>query len=159
MPHGIFSFFKTTLGAALLTAGLTAANAADLRVLTHSSFTVPKPLLAQFEKDNGVKLRITKGGDAGEMLNKLILTKANPIADVVYGIDNAFAPKALAAGVLDTSTAAAAGRKPAAELPAPLVPASLSSAAVSGAAGGRGSVCILSPSKRSKGLLRPARGV
>lgn len=122
MQHGIFSHLKTTLAAALLTAGLAAAHAADLRVLTHSSFSVPKPLLVQFEKDNGVKLRITKAGDAGEMLNKLILTKANPIADVVYGIDNALAPKALAAGVLDTSAAAAAGRKPAAELPAPLVP-------------------------------------
>ncbi|WP_138514869.1 thiamine ABC transporter substrate-binding protein [Rhodoferax bucti] len=126
MQHGIFSHLKTTLAAALLTAGLATAHigahAADLRVLTHSSFSVPKPLLAQFEKDNGVKLRITKAGDAGEMLNKLILTKANPIADVVYGIDNALAPKALAAGVLDTSAATAAGRKPAAELPAPLVP-------------------------------------
>nr|WP_315463527.1 thiamine ABC transporter substrate-binding protein [uncultured Rhodoferax sp.] len=122
MQHGIFSFLKTTLGAALLAAGLSAAHADDLRVLTHSSFSVPKPLLAQFEKDHGVKLRITKGGDAGEMLNKLILTKANPIADVVYGIDNALAPKALAAGVLETSSAAAATRKPVAELPAPLVP-------------------------------------
>ncbi len=113
---------KTTLGVALLSAGLSTTHAADLRVLTHSSFTVPKPLLAQFEKDNGVKLRITKGGDAGEMLNKLILTKANPIADVVYGIDNALAPKALAADVLDAGAPAAASRKPVADLPAPLVP-------------------------------------
>ncbi|WNO04301.1 thiamine ABC transporter substrate-binding protein [Rhodoferax mekongensis] len=124
MQHGIFSFLKTTLGVALLTAGLSAtqAQAQELRVLTHSSFTVPKPLLAQFEKENGVKLRITKAGDAGEMLNKLILTKANPIADVVYGIDNALAPKALAADVLEAGAPAAAGRKPVAELPAPLVP-------------------------------------
>lgn len=122
MQYGIFTFLKTTLGAALLTAGLAAAHAADLRVLTHSSFTIPKPLLTQFEKENGVKLRITKAGDAGEMLNKLILTKANPIADVVYGIDNALAPKALAAGVIEAGSSAAAGRKPVAELPAPLVP-------------------------------------
>ena len=122
MQHGIFSFLKTTLATALLAGGMVAAQAADLRVLTHSSFVVPKPLLAQFEKDNGVKLRITKAGDAGEMLNKLILTKANPIADVVYGIDNALAPKALAADVLEAGAPAAAGRKPVAELPAPLVP-------------------------------------
>ena len=122
MQHGIFSFFKTTVGAALLAAGLSAAHAADLRVLTHSSFNLPKPLLAQFEKEAGVKLRITKGGDAGEMLNKLILTKANPIADVVYGIDNSLAPKALAADVLDRYTGAAASREPAVALPAPLVP-------------------------------------
>ncbi|MDP3132781.1 MAG: thiamine ABC transporter substrate-binding protein, partial [Burkholderiaceae bacterium] len=71
-----------------------------LRVLTHSSFDLPKELLAGFEKSAGVKLSIVKGGDAGEMLNKLILTRANPVADVVYGIDNALAGKALAAGVL-----------------------------------------------------------
>ena len=77
------------------------AQAAELRVLTHASFNLPKPLLAQFEKDAGVTLRITKAGDAGEMLNKLILTRANPIADVVFGIDNVLAFKALDAQVLD----------------------------------------------------------
>ena len=78
-----------------------AAQAAELRVLAHASFALPKPLLAQFEKEAGVTLRITKAGDAGEMLNKLILTRANPIADVVFGIDNVLAAKALGAQVLD----------------------------------------------------------
>lgn len=119
MKHGIFSFLAASL--ALSTAAHN-AFAADLRVLTHSSFAVPKPLLAQFEKQAGVKLRITKAGDAGEMLNKLILTRANPIADVVFGIDNALAPKALAADVLAPSAAAAATRVASVQLPAPLVP-------------------------------------
>ena len=69
-----------------------------LRVMTHSSFDLPKPLLAQFEKDAGVKLQIIKGGAAGEMLNKLILTRAQPVADVVFGIDNALVAKAAAVG-------------------------------------------------------------
>ena len=95
--------------ARLLTVGFIAsifglAQAAELRVLTHSSFALPKALLSQFEKDAGVKLRITKAGDAGEMLNKLILTRAHPVADVVFGIDNVLAPKALAAHVLDVDT-------------------------------------------------------
>jgi ABC-type thiamine transport system substrate-binding protein len=85
--ENVMQLFKTTtLLAALLAASL--VNAAELRVLTHSSFAVSKPLLAEFEKQNGVKLSIIKAGDAGEMVNKLILTRANPIADVVYGIDN-----------------------------------------------------------------------
>jgi thiamine transport system substrate-binding protein len=79
----------------------TAATAKDLRVIVHSSFDLPKPLLAKFESEAGVKLKIVKGGDSGEMLNKLILTKKAPIADVVYGIDNAQAVKAKAADVLD----------------------------------------------------------
>lgn len=119
MKHGIFSFLAACLALSTATHN---AFAADLRVLTHSSFAVPKPLLAQFEKQAGVKLRITKAGDAGEMLNKLILTRANPIADVVFGIDNALAPKALAADVLAPSAAAAATRVASVQLPAPLVP-------------------------------------
>lgn len=85
----------------LLALGCGTAQAAELRVLAHASFALPKPLLAQFEKDAGVTLRITKAGDAGEMLNKLILTRANPIADVVFGIDNVLAAKAQGAQVLD----------------------------------------------------------
>jgi thiamine transport system substrate-binding protein len=81
----------------------------ELRVMVHSSFALPKPLLAQFEAQNGVKLAIIKGGDAGEMLNKLILTRAQPIADVVYGIDNTLQAKALAAGVLEPVLPQAAG--------------------------------------------------
>ena len=73
----------------LALAGLSlSALAAELRVMTHSSFSLPKDRIAEFEKQSGVKLSIIKGGDAVEMLNKLILTRANPVADVVYGIDN-----------------------------------------------------------------------
>ena len=109
MKHGIFYSLKVMVAALAIGAGgLAGAQAADLRLLTHSSFSIPKPLIAEFEKEAGVKLRITKAGDAGEMLNKLILTKANPIADVVYGIDNALAPKALAADVLEAYSGPAA---------------------------------------------------
>ena len=86
--------------ATLAFSGLTHA-ATELRVMVHSSFALPKPLLAQFESQNSLKLVILKGGDAGEMLNKLILTRARPVADAVYGIDNTLVGKALAAGVLE----------------------------------------------------------
>ncbi|HNV59459.1 MAG TPA: hypothetical protein PKH72_07375, partial [Rhodoferax sp.] len=78
-------------GLLMAVCGVGLACAAELRVLTHASFSLPKPLLAQFEKEAGVTLRVTKAGDAGEMLNKLILTRANPVADVVFGIDNVLA--------------------------------------------------------------------
>lgn len=96
-------------------AGLAQAQAPmPLRVLTHSSFDLPKELLAQFEKDAGVRLQIVKAGDAGEMTNKLILTKARPIADVAFGIDNTLLPRALAAGVVEPYTGPAAQRAAAA---------------------------------------------
>ena len=127
MQHGIFSLSRrkalvtTLLGTAIVCANYASA-AQELRVLTHSAFGVPKPLLAQFEKEAGVKLRMSKAGDAGEMLNKLILTRKAPIADVVYGIDNTLAAKAIAAEVLDIYSGPASQRAAAQSLPAPLVP-------------------------------------
>lgn len=99
-----------------------AVQAAELRVLTHSAFAIPKPLLEKFEADSGVKLLITKTGDAGEMLNKLILTRAAPVADVVFGIDNTLVGKALTAQVLDPYKGPAATRVSSVTLPGPVVP-------------------------------------
>ena len=116
--------FSFGAGAALaLTAALAAAGASaqELRVLVHGSFSLPKPLLAQFEADAGVKLGIIKGGDAGEMLNKLILTRAQPIADVVFGIDNALVSKAVAANALEPYAGPAATRAAVVPLPGPVV--------------------------------------
>ena len=100
MQRRIFSGLLVSL----LLAAHTAASAQAptvLRLLTHSSFDLPKELLAQFEKDAGVKLQIVKAGDAGEMVNKLILTRAKPLADLVFGIDNTLLHRARTANVLD----------------------------------------------------------
>lgn len=93
-----------------------------LRVLTHSSFDLPQALLAQFEKEAGARLQIVKAGDAGEMTNKLILTRARPIADVVFGIDNTLLPRARAAGVIDPYSGPAAQRKAAVAMDGGVVP-------------------------------------
>lgn len=111
------------LAALTLLPSVSALSAAEgeLRVIVHGSFSLPKELLAKFEADSGIKLAIVKGGDAGEMLNKLILTKAQPIADVVFGIDNTLALKAERAGVLAPYDGPAARRAGAAALPGGLV--------------------------------------
>jgi thiamine transport system substrate-binding protein len=103
-------FLFPLLISSLCLATAAAAQTPTLRVLTHGSFDLPKEQLAQFEQDAGVKLQIIKAGDAGEMVNKLILTRAKPIADVVFGIDNTLLPRAQAAGVLETYTGPASGR-------------------------------------------------
>ncbi|AWN23658.1 thiamine ABC transporter substrate-binding protein [Deinococcus irradiatisoli] len=96
---------------------LGAAQAAPttLTVITHDSFDVDKKLIAAFEIQNNAKVRFIKGGDAGEMLNRLILTKANPIADAVYGLDNTLAPRAMSAGLLEAYKSPALANVPAAE--------------------------------------------
>ncbi|KZE35233.1 ABC transporter substrate-binding protein [Crenobacter luteus] len=100
------SLLRRLLPPLLVACAAFGAQAAELRLITHSSFDLPKPLIADFEKRAGVKLVVVKAGDAGEMLNKLILTRANPIADVVYGIDNTLAAKAVRAGVIEAAPSA-----------------------------------------------------
>ncbi len=66
----------------------------SITVLTHDSFDLDKKLVQAFEATNGVDVKFIKGGDAGAMLAKLVLSKANPIADVAFGVDNALLERA-----------------------------------------------------------------
>ncbi|MFT4010946.1 MAG: thiamine ABC transporter substrate-binding protein [Nocardioidaceae bacterium] len=69
-------------------------------IVTHDSWAAPKKLIRQFEQQSGYEVTIAPSGDAGELTNKLVLTKDNPIADGVYGIDNTFGSRAVDEGVL-----------------------------------------------------------
>lgn len=101
------------LGASLLLVGATALagcgsdESSDptkvgktLVVATHNSWAMSKEVMAEFTQQTGITVKIATNGDAGELTNKLVLTKDNPIADGVYGIDNTFATRAVDAGVL-----------------------------------------------------------
>jgi len=66
-----------------------------LRVMTHDSFAVSESVLAVFESENNVKVEFVKSGDTGTALNKAILSRNNPLADVFYGVDNTFLSRAL----------------------------------------------------------------
>jgi len=78
-----------------------AASETVLTVLTHSSFSASKDVIAAFEAESGAKVRFIEGGDAGETLGKAILSRGNPLADVVFGIDNTFLGRALGADILE----------------------------------------------------------
>ena len=89
------------LCAGFSSAGVSSAAPRTLTVITHDSFNLDKKLIQAFERTNNLRVAFVKGGDAGAMTNKLILTKRNPLADVVYGIDNTLLGKALAANILE----------------------------------------------------------
>jgi len=69
-------------------------------ILTHDSFALPDELVQRFEEESGYTLKTTSPGDAGVVVNQLILTKDHPTVDGVYGIDNYSAYLALNEGVL-----------------------------------------------------------
>jgi thiamine transport system substrate-binding protein len=72
-----------------------------LRVMVHDSFAISSTLVEDFEIANNMKLEFIKGGDSGTLLNKALLTKDNPLADVIYGIDNSFLSRALENDLLE----------------------------------------------------------
>ena len=77
------------------------ASGRTLTVMTHDSFSASKEVIAQFEAQCGCKVAFLKSGDAGLALNKAILSKGNPLADVFYGVDNTFLSRALAADIFE----------------------------------------------------------
>jgi thiamine transport system substrate-binding protein len=72
-----------------------------LTVVTHDSFNMSEDLIKQFEKDNGVTVKLLPKGDAGAMLTTLILTKKDPEGDVAFGVDNTLLSRALDEGVFE----------------------------------------------------------
>ena len=72
-----------------------------LDVMTHSSFAVSEDIITAFEEANNVKIVFLQSGDAGETLNKAILTKGAPLADVLFGVDNTFLSRALEANLFE----------------------------------------------------------
>ena len=81
----------------LLLLGATAVSAQDntLTVVAHDSFAYTEEILAQFQQETGITVEVLRLGDAGTMLNQLILSKSNPLGDVVFGVDNTFLSRAL----------------------------------------------------------------
>lgn len=74
-------------------------------VVTHDSFNLPKELIEKFEKVSGYKLVTTAPGDAGVLLNQLLLSNGKGKADAYYGLDNFSYQKLGAAGALAPTTA------------------------------------------------------
>ncbi len=72
-----------------------------LTVMTHDSFAISEDLIKSFETENNVQVQFVKSGDTGEALNKAILSKDNPLADVFYGVDNTFLARALEADIFE----------------------------------------------------------
>jgi thiamine transport system substrate-binding protein len=78
----------------------------SLKVMTHDSFAISEPVLAAFETENNAKVTFVKSGDTGSALNKAILSKDNPLADVFYGVDNTFLSRALTEDIFEPYSSA-----------------------------------------------------
>jgi len=75
-----------------------------LTVMTLDSFAVSEDVVQWFESQNHVSLVFLKSGDTGSALNRLILTREAPQADVFYGVDNSFLSRAVQEGIFEPYT-------------------------------------------------------
>ena len=69
--------------------------------MTHDSFAVSENVVKAFEEANNAKVVFLQSGDAGAALNKAILTKDAPLADVLFGVDNTFLSRALEGDIFE----------------------------------------------------------
>src|SRR5690606_4539844 len=70
-------------------------------LVTHDSFAVSDEVLAAFEEESGLTVEQVAPGDAGTLVNQLVLTKDAPLGDAVFGVDNTYASRAVEAGVFE----------------------------------------------------------
>jgi thiamine transport system substrate-binding protein len=67
----------------------------EVALMTHGSFAVSDGVLEAFTDQTGIAVSVLQSADAGTMVSQAILTKDNPVADVLYGIDNTFLSRAV----------------------------------------------------------------
>lgn len=81
----------------------------SVRLITHDSFDLSPEVLAAFEQRTGITVELLAGGDSVSVVNQAILTAGNPVADVLFGIDNNQLAAAFEVGVFVPYTPADIG--------------------------------------------------
>lgn len=75
------------------------AKSKSVTLVAHDSFAASDSVLKEFTKRTGYTVKVLKSGEAGEALNKEILTKGSPQGDVFFGVDNTLLSRALDNGL------------------------------------------------------------
>ncbi|MEU6810660.1 thiamine ABC transporter substrate-binding protein [Streptomyces sp. NPDC046831] len=91
-----------TLSACGSSNGSADGSGGDSRTVTlvsHDSWAVSENVIKEFEKESGYTVKVLKDGDAGQAVNKAVLTKDHPQGDVFFGVDNTLLSRALGNGL------------------------------------------------------------
>jgi thiamine transport system substrate-binding protein len=73
----------------------------ELVLITHDSFAdaVTDETFQAFTDQTGVEVEVLAAGDAGSMVTQAALSAGNPVADVMFGVDDTFLSRALDANI------------------------------------------------------------
>lgn len=90
-----------TVSLALVLVACGQAAPDTLKLVAHDSFAagVTEETFAAFTEETGIEVEVIAAGDAGSLVNQAVLTKDNPLADVLFGVDDAFLSRALDGGI------------------------------------------------------------
>ena len=73
------------------------AGEVTLTLVSHDSFAgaVTDETFGPFTDETGIEVEVFPAGDAGSLVNQAILTRDDPIGDVLFGVDDTFLSRAL----------------------------------------------------------------
>ena len=95
MNRTVLAVLLVVVAALAAACGSTEETPDEIVLMAHGSFAVSDGVLEEFTEATGVAVTVLESSDAGAMVNQAILTKDNPVADVLYGIDNTFLSRAV----------------------------------------------------------------
>ena len=93
--------FRRLLPLLVLAASCSPALAQRVVLMTHDSFAVSRDVLDAFTENTGIEVVLVQAGDAGAALNRAALTRARPVADVLFGVDEGLLARARVADVFE----------------------------------------------------------
>lgn len=70
-------------------------------LVTYDSFALPEEAAAAFEERTGATIEVVATGDSGTMLTSALLSAGAPEGDVIFGIDQTLATRALSEDLLE----------------------------------------------------------
>jgi len=72
-----------------------------LTLVTHDSFAISDGVFETFHDQTGIKVQVLTSGDVGSLVTQTVLSEANPVGDVIFGVDNTFMQRLLDRSALD----------------------------------------------------------
>ena len=97
-PLTNLAFSLVLLAGACSTSSQQSTQSQSVTLVTHDSFFVTDGIFDSFTKATGITVTVAQGADAGVVLNQAILTKGRPDGDVLWGVDNTLASRAVSSG-------------------------------------------------------------
>jgi thiamine transport system substrate-binding protein len=73
-----------------------------LTLVTHDSFAISDGVFETFHDQTGIKVQVLTSGDVGSLVTQTLLSEANPVGDVIFGVDNTFMQRLLDRSALDS---------------------------------------------------------